>query len=195
MKNYCLFGYPDYPDGTFRASPTSYSYLLRTFMNFGTAPPGSLSPMVLKRETAAMMRNVSEGAGSAPGQGDNPQGLIWYYDRAWGRHNPQLLGHNGGDNGISTDAYFNPKTGVGFIVYTNGDDEVSNREGKAYDDAQQAVETMIMSTFDVNGGWETPDQVAASSLLGRVDDVAAQQRRGRKRERAQKMPCGLPNDI
>jgi hypothetical protein len=72
-QNYCLFCYPDYPDGTFRASPTSYSYLLRTFMNFGTAPPGSLSPMVLRRDTAAMMRNVSEGAASAPGQGHNPQ--------------------------------------------------------------------------------------------------------------------------
>jgi hypothetical protein len=40
------------------------------------------------------------------------QGLIWHYDRAWGNRNPQLLGHNGGDSDISTDAYFNPKTGV-----------------------------------------------------------------------------------
>ena len=75
-------------------------------------------------------------------------------------------------------------------MFTNGDDQVSNREGTAYDDAQQAVETMIMSTFDVNGGWATPDQVASSSL-SRLD-VVARQRRGRERSRAHKMPCGLP---
>ena len=40
-------------------------------------------------ETAAMMRNVSEGAGDAPGQGDSPQALIWYYDSFLGK---RLLG-------------------------------------------------------------------------------------------------------
>jgi hypothetical protein len=36
--DYCLYGYPDYPDGAWRTTPTSYSALFRTFINFGTAP-------------------------------------------------------------------------------------------------------------------------------------------------------------
>ena len=81
VKDYCLWGYPDYPDGTFRASPTTYSYLLRTFMNFGVAP-GS-GKQVLQRATAVMMRNVSDGAGDAPGQDGLPQALIWFYDDSY----------------------------------------------------------------------------------------------------------------
>ena len=69
-------------------------------MSFGVSPLGG--GQVLNRTTAAMMRNVSDGAGNAPGQGDNPQGLIWYYDEAWGKGNPTLLGHNGGDGKRAT---------------------------------------------------------------------------------------------
>jgi len=115
-RDYCLYGYPDYPDGSFRASPSTYSYLLRTFINFGRAPDGH---SVISSSTAAMMRNVSAGAGTLPGQGDEPQALIWYYSDTWVR-GKWLLGHNGGDDGISTDAFFNPNTSVGFIVFTNG---------------------------------------------------------------------------
>jgi hypothetical protein len=73
-----------------------------------------------------MMRNVSEGAGKIPGQGGLPQAIIWYYDSFLGK---ELLGHNGGDAGIDTDAFFNTKTGIGFIAFTNGDDQHDDPNG------------------------------------------------------------------
>ena len=48
----------------------------------GRAAPGS-GKQVLQRATAVMMRNVSDGAGDAPGQDGLPQALIWYYDDSY----------------------------------------------------------------------------------------------------------------
>ena len=38
-----------------------------------------------------------------------------------GAGHADLLGHSGGDLGVATDAFFDPTTGAGFVVYTNGD--------------------------------------------------------------------------
>lgn len=250
--DYCLWGYPDYPDGNFRASPTSYSYLLRTFMNFGIAPPSSSmsasnatdhsiaeqqcitlrkkcggdekSPccaglmclpwnneglkcqhihlqeheqqpaqeqqpengehVVLKRKTVQMMRDPADGAGTAPGQEGNPQGLIWYYDDNLGK---KLLGHNGGDDGISTDAFFNPDTNIGFVVFTNGDEDVTDK----YADAMAEIETKLMETFDIEGGWSAVERTPSSVVLRRrTKQIHSRSRR--RHPRSAQPPCGLP---
>ena len=131
-------------------------------------------------KTAAMMRNVSEGAGGAPGQDDEPQAVIWYYADDWGKW---LLGHNGGDDGIDTDAFFNPETGVGFIAFTNGDHDTYQR-------AMVAIETRLMATFDTAGGWPPPEDVPASADAPATAYVRrrAQARRRPRRSAA----CSLP---
>jgi len=188
-KDFCLYGYPDYPDGDFHATPVGYSKLLRTFMNFGATPPGSPMARALNKTTAAMMRNVTEGAGTTPGQEDNPQGIIWYYDSNLGK---PLLGHNGGDDGVSTDAFFNPNTTIGFVVFTNGDDEVSDN----YADSMAAIEMKIMSIFDTEGEWGEVEP-SASGASKRAPAPAGQRSVRRKGVRASyfSKPCGLPEQM
>ena len=189
FTDYCLYGYPDYPDGSWRTSPTSYSALFRTFVARGTAPPELGGKQVLARSTALLMRNVSAGAGHDPGQAGLPQAIIWYYDSSLGK---SLLGHNGGDAGISTDAFFHTKTGVGFIAFTNGDDVHDDLKGK-YDKATLAIELRLMQTFDKAGGWPK----VADTDYGALAPSAA--RRGRHLARSarrvgKKLPCGLSDD-
>lgn len=167
---YCLYGYPDYPDGTFRISPLSYSYMFTAFINNGTTTNGV---HLLKPGTVKEMSKVQY-PGAA---GDLPQGLIWYYDD-YLQKGKYLLGHNGGDDGMSTDAYFNPNTGVGFIAFANGDDDI-----KGFSASMKAIEKKLMSTFDKNEKWdEHPPQNHSRHYI-------------RHRNRGNintKGPCGLP---
>ena len=49
---------------------------------------------------------------------DKKQGLAWYYDRiAW----KQMIGHDGGDPGVFTQMFCEPKDGTGIIVLMNGE--------------------------------------------------------------------------
>ncbi len=48
---------------------------------------------------------------------DQSQALLWYYDTKGGT---QVLGHNGGDKGVSTDMFFDPATGSGYVLLSNG---------------------------------------------------------------------------
>ena len=61
------------------------------------------------------------------------QGLIWYSRRVGRR---EMLGHNGGDDGVSTDMFYEPATGIGVIVLTNdggGADSILRRILKVAD--------------------------------------------------------------
>ena len=44
------------------------------------------------------------------------QGLIWYYKNANGRN---LLGHNGGDTGVSTEMFISTSDNLGVIILSN----------------------------------------------------------------------------
>merc|ERR1711865_991185 len=63
------------------------------------------------------------------------------------------------------DAFFNPATGVGFIVFSNGDDQHDDQKGM-YDDALAAIEKKLMETYDVNGGWPKTNQVTSGTGTG-----------------------------
>jgi hypothetical protein len=106
-------------------------------------------------------------------------------------HHTRCALAQGGDDGISTDAFFNPNTSVGFIVFTNGD---TYSGGRPYSDAMRAIETRIMATFDVTGGWLPPEAVPTSdgahaSPLTRPAYAGGR----RERRRRRKAPCGLPS--
>ena len=53
---------------------------------------------------------------------DSLQGLLWYYDTKAGT---QVLGHRGGDKGVSTDMFFDPKTSSGYVLLSNGSTNTS----------------------------------------------------------------------
>ena len=103
-----LYGYPDYPDGQLRTSARQLGSFLAIFMNYGSYR----GVRVLRHESVAEMRR-----NQFPGVAHH-QGLIWYRWQVAGRH---LMGHIGGDWGVSTFMFFSPDPDVGAIVLANGD--------------------------------------------------------------------------
>ena len=102
-RSYGLYGYPDYPDGGLRTTATSLAKFLAAYARGGG--------QILKAATVErMLRDQDE-----PGPW---QGLIWYRSSGPGG---RLLGHGGGDKGVTTEMWFRRSDGAGAIVLANGD--------------------------------------------------------------------------
>jgi len=101
-------GYLDFPAGTLRATAPHLARFLMMFMGEGKL--GEVR--VLKAATVAAMKEIQ-----FP-KTDKEQGLAWYYDRVGGK---QMIGHDGGDPGVVTQMFCEPKDGTGIIVLMNGE--------------------------------------------------------------------------
>lgn len=100
------YGYPDYPAGQLRTSVTQLARFLLVL-----AGKGQCGVRLLKESTVAEMGKAQIPA-IEPGQG-----LVLYRDTKGGT---TALGHNGGDVGVSTDMFFDPATGNGYVLLSNG---------------------------------------------------------------------------
>ena len=98
---YC---YPDYPDGQLRTSASQLALFLMAFIQFGQ----SAGVQILTKATVEEMRKT---------QPSSEEGLMWELETIGGK---QLMGHGGSDLGVSTMMLFDPATGAGFVVLTNG---------------------------------------------------------------------------
>jgi len=98
---YC---YPDYPDGQLRTSASQLSRFLMSFIQFGQYG----GAQILAKATVEEMRKQ---------QPSSQEGLQWEFDTIGGT---QVIGHGGSDLGVSTMIAFDPATGAGFVVLTNG---------------------------------------------------------------------------
>lgn len=117
------YGYPDYPAGQLRTSAKQLARFLLVF-----AQKGQCGVRLLKEATVAEIGKPQIPA-IEPGQG-----LIWYFDTKGGT---QALGHNGGDVGVSTDMFFDPSTGNGYLLLSNGSTNTSGTQA-----AQNAMAAM-----------------------------------------------------
>jgi CubicO group peptidase (beta-lactamase class C family) len=106
---YGQFGEPDWPDGMLRTSVPELARFLMMFMQRGEYG----GARILKEATADEMRKVQ-----SPDL-DDSQGLVWFYDD-FGASRPKVLGHDGADNGVSANMYFDPADGAGVILMSNG---------------------------------------------------------------------------
>lgn len=86
---------------------------------------------LLSNESAAFIRE------RADVQGRRDQG------RAFFHYFGDLLGHEGGELGVATTAQFDPSTGVGAVVLTNGD----WCQGRAFEDALLGVQAHLLDLF------------------------------------------------
>jgi CubicO group peptidase (beta-lactamase class C family) len=101
-KSHGLYGYPDYPDGALRTTAHSLAKFLAAYARDGGP--------ILKPATVDLILSNQK---ITPGW----QGLIWYRSkgpRGW------LVGHSGGDYGVSTEMWFRQSDGAGAIVLANG---------------------------------------------------------------------------
>jgi CubicO group peptidase (beta-lactamase class C family) len=115
-----FFGYPDYPDGEVRTSATQLAHFLLMVTGKGTCG----GQRVLAADTIAQME--------APQIPDiNPDyGLIFFHSNVGGM---RATGHDGVDNGVSTEMFFDEATGNGYVLLANGS---TNSTGN--DDQQNA---------------------------------------------------------
>jgi CubicO group peptidase (beta-lactamase class C family) len=107
-RSFGQYGYPDYPDGELRTSARSLARFLTMFVAFGRRR----DTRILSRASVQEIRR-QQVPKLVPGQG-----LVWYRIRMRG---DAVLGHTGGDSGVSTRMFFRPSDGKGAIVLANGD--------------------------------------------------------------------------
>ena len=105
---YGQYGYPDYPNGGLRSSVRDLARFLLAHMNRGSWNGVQL----LSPAAEAEMRTIQYPALNTT------QGLAFY---TWKLGGMQLLGHAGGDMGVSTEMWMRPERRTGVIVLTNGD--------------------------------------------------------------------------
>ncbi len=106
------YGFPDYPSGQLRTGAEHLARFLSLFANGGVVE----GERVLEQATVEEMMTVQYPAL------DDTQGLfVFGYELA----GSELWGHDGGESGAATAAFFDPATGIGSVVVTNGEGKSS----------------------------------------------------------------------
>ncbi|MEZ5012723.1 MAG: serine hydrolase [Chitinophagales bacterium] len=142
-----LYGYPDYPDGQLRTTCISLAKFLWMNMNGGLFD----GQQILQPATVELMQSSIFPAI------DPTQGLIWYY---YSNATGTWWGHNGGDDGVNTDMFYNPDTQTGIIVLTNGDGSHTNIWNALIDHA---------ATLDVS---DLPEIACVTEIPAAVNNTA-----------------------
>jgi CubicO group peptidase (beta-lactamase class C family) len=101
------YTFPDYPNGGLRTTVLDLSAFLRAIIQNGTFN----GTQILSTASMATMKTLQFGS--------TEQCLSFYYETINGK---RLLGHNGGEKGVSAEMYYDPTTNVGAIVFNNDDD-------------------------------------------------------------------------
>ena len=105
---YGHFGYPDYPDGQLRTSVDDLAAFLAAISGGGELDGARiLDSTTVDEMLAPQIPDV-----------DPTQFVLWYQTTIGGR---TVVGHNGGDQGVGTEMYFSPDSGIGVIVLMNVD--------------------------------------------------------------------------
>ncbi len=103
---YGQYGYPDYPDGALRTTVPQLASHLGMMMHRGKWQGARLlEPGTVREILRSQIPDVTFG-----------QGLIWYRTRSGSR---ATIGHNGGDQGVATVAFFDPAEDIGVVVLAN----------------------------------------------------------------------------
>ncbi|MBX7226095.1 MAG: beta-lactamase family protein [Chitinophagales bacterium] len=101
------YTFPDYPNGGLRTNVIDLSKFLSAFMLNGSLN----GTRILSAAGATEMKTLQFGS--------SEQCLSFYFDDIDGR---TVLGHSGGEKGVTTEMFYDPKTNVGAIIFNNDDD-------------------------------------------------------------------------
>lgn len=126
----------DYPTCDWRSSSKNYAKMLGMFIQDGTYQ----GKQILQKETVQYMKQKSEVSGGS----ETCSNALWLYESNLLPGYAEVLGHDGSDAGISTYAYFNPETGVGYVLLTNADQDGSG----SVDKQSTNIGSKLMNTFD-----------------------------------------------
>ncbi len=121
---YPHYGFADYPDGQLRSNVMDLGNFMIAYLNGGTLGSNSIL-------TQASVNEMWSPQISAL---DPTQGLNWYQKELFYTGGSSMLwGHNGGEDGVSTDMYFDPTNNIGICVLTNGEGDALSICDELYD--------------------------------------------------------------
>jgi CubicO group peptidase (beta-lactamase class C family) len=110
--NEASYGEADFPDGMMRTSPAQLGKFLAMYTQGGTYG----GQQILKSSTVEEMLKSQTSLGSAS-TGGITQGLVWYTVSTFGM---TTWGHDGDDDGATSNMFFDPATKIGVILVSNG---------------------------------------------------------------------------
>lgn len=130
-----------YPAGQLRSTIQSLSVLLSMFINNGTYN----NIQILKPESVHEISTVQY-----PNLAGGSAGLVYTYFKAAGfPFDENYLGHNGALAGYSTWMLFNPQTGVGVCLFSNGDIASNNMyQAELVQFTLISIENYLFQVFD-----------------------------------------------
>ena len=121
---YPHYGFADYPDGQLRSNVIDLGNFMIAYLNGGTLGSNSIL------NNASINEMLSAQVPSL----DPTQGLNWYQEELfYSGGSAMLWGHNGGENGVSTDLYIDPINNIGICVLTNGEGDALYTCDELYD--------------------------------------------------------------
>jgi CubicO group peptidase (beta-lactamase class C family) len=124
---YAHYGFADYPDGQLRSNVHDLGNFMIAYLNGGT----------LGTNTLLNSSSISEMWSAQVPTLDPTQGLNWYQEELFYSGGSEMLwGHNGGENGVSTDMYLDPINNIGICVLTNGEGDALYICDELYDYAR-----------------------------------------------------------
>jgi CubicO group peptidase (beta-lactamase class C family) len=109
---YPHYGFADYPDGQLRSSVMDLGNFMIAYLNEGAFGASTiLSPTSVNQMWSPQIVAL-----------EPTQGLNWYQEELFHNNGSNMLwGHNGGEDGVSTDMYFDPVNDLAICVLTNGE--------------------------------------------------------------------------
>lgn len=111
---YRHYGFADYPDGQLRSNVIDLANFMIAYLDGGNFSGKSiLNATSIDEMWTAQIPSL-----------DATQGLNWYQEEVFynaGANSLMLWGHNGGEDGVSTDMYLDPNNNIGICVLTNGE--------------------------------------------------------------------------
>jgi CubicO group peptidase (beta-lactamase class C family) len=111
--SYNHYGFADYPNGQLRSNITDMANFIISYLQNGSFNNQQILNSISVNEMLTLqIPNI-----------ENTQGLNWYTEEIFlsGGGIIDLWGHNGGEDGVSTDIYINPDNNIGIVVLSNGE--------------------------------------------------------------------------
>jgi CubicO group peptidase (beta-lactamase class C family) len=153
---YGHFGYSDYPSGQLRTSSVQLARFLIMHIQDGQYGPN----LVLQPDTAQAMKMPQVPAI------DPSQGLVFY---TWNLGGRTLWGHGGGDQGVTTEMWFDPVTDIGVVALTNGEAYFFDIMDALFDHAEEQPPLTSLTADTQQISAATGGTVAFSIFAGSIN--------------------------
>jgi CubicO group peptidase (beta-lactamase class C family) len=140
---YSHYGFADYPDGQLRSTALDMANFMIAYLNDGMLGSNSLlTANSINQMWTAQIPDL-----------DPYQGLNWYQEELF--HNSGsswLWGHNGGEQGASTEMYLDPVNKIGICVLSNGEGDALYICDELYDyalllDSESGISPDCITTY------------------------------------------------